>query len=155
MSILLRISEQPWCLKMLAVSSLTEPTNNIREIIRCFRNYNEVPCFECLWCLRFTPDLKWNADIQSISKDAWKKGYPFNNSRKYLIPLAMLNLYKSQISVKIEYCYSIWVEASQFSLSSLDRVDFEWAWSCGEWLIFHSTASLPQAQNCKHVATYH
>lgn len=55
------------------------------------------------------PDIKWNAYIQSITKDHGKMVsfflfVFFDRSRKYQLPFDILYLYKNQIKRKMEYC---------------------------------------------------
>lgn len=52
--------------------------------------------------------LKWNSYIRTIVKDAVIEIDLFYRSRKYLTPIAMLYVYKSQIKPDLEYCYQIW-----------------------------------------------
>lgn len=90
---------------------------------------NKAPCLEHLLELRFTLDLKWNAYILSITKNAGKMSGSLFFSRKYLSLPAMFCLYKGQIRPKMRYCCHIWTEATKSSHSSLDRVHKQKAWN--------------------------
>lgn len=82
----------------------------------------EAPCFEHLLSLNLTLDLKWNTCIHAIAKDTGRMVWYLYCIWKYLIPAAMLKLYKSQIRPRMEFWCHIWTGAVQSSLSSLDKV---------------------------------
>ena len=75
-----------------------------------------------LLVLKFTPDLKWNSNIDSGAKDAVRMVGSIYRSMRLLTPESLLYLYKSQIRPRMEYCSHIWAGSSNTILSALDRV---------------------------------
>lgn len=65
--------------------------------------------------------------------------------RKYLIPTAMVYLYKSRIRSKMGYCYYRWVGVAQSSKAI--------TWLCGRWIIFHYSKHFPQNETL--IASHH
>merc|ERR1712101_94461 len=82
----------------------------------------EASCHERLLGLRLTSDLKWNAYILSVAKEASKIIISLYRSRRFFTPKSILYIYKSQIRPRMEYCSHIWAGAAQTALASLDRV---------------------------------
>ena len=64
----------------------------------------ESSCLDKLLGLKFASDLKWNAYVACVAKEAARMVGSFYRSRKYLTPNALLYLYKSQIRLRMEYC---------------------------------------------------
>lgn len=83
----------------------------------------EASCLKhLLLVLKLTIDLKCNTYICAITKDAGKMVSSLYHTRKSLMPIVKLYIYKSQIRSGMEYCCHIWVDDAQFSLSSFNRV---------------------------------
>ena len=110
---------------------------------------DESSCLDKLLGLKFSSDLKWNAYIASIAKDAARMVGSFYRSRKYLTPSALLYLYKSQIRLKMEYCCHLWAGCSQHALSSLDKIQNRMRGLVGDELF----ASLQPLSHRRNVAS--
>ena len=102
---------------------------------------NESTCLNKLLGLKFTPDLKWNAYIDSVAKDAARMVGSLYRSMRLLTPESLLYLYKSQIRPRMEYCSHIWAGSSRTILSTLDRVQRRMRGLVGETLFRHCNHS--------------
>lgn len=72
-------------------------------ILICSHTHKKAPCLERLLGLKLTSDHKRNAYIPVITKDAGKIICSLYRSRKYLIPVVMVYLYKSHIRQRMKY----------------------------------------------------
>ena len=80
------------------------------------------PCLNKLLGHKLTPDLRWDAFIKYVARDAARKVGSFYRSRDILTPSALLYLYRNQIRPCMEYCCHLRDGSSQYSLPSMDRI---------------------------------
>ena len=72
--------------------------------------------------LTIESDMRWNAHIFSVAKNAAKNLGFLKRCKKYFSPSDLRNIYVSYIRPKMEYNSHIWAGASGVSLQLLDRV---------------------------------
>jgi len=109
----------------------------------------ESSCLDKLLGLKFSSDLKWNAYIACIAKNAARMVGSFYRTRNYLTPNALLYFYKSQMHLQMEYCCHLWAVCSQHALSSLDRIQSQMRELVGDELF----ASLQPLSHSRNVAS--
>ena len=111
-------------------------------------------CLDKLLGLKLTPDLRWDAYIKCVARDAARMVGSFYRSKKFLTPSALLYLYKSQIRPRMEYCCHLWDGSSQHSLSSLDRIQNRMHGLVGDEL-FASLQTLSHRRNVASLALFY
>ena len=114
---------------------------------------NESTCLNKLLGLKFTPDLKWNAYIDSVAKDAARMVGSLYRSMRLLTPESLLYLYKSQIRPRMEYCSHIWAGSSRTIISTLNRVQRRMRGLVSETL-FASLQSLSHRRNVASLSLF-
>jgi len=77
----------------------------------------ESPCLGKLLWLKFSSDLKVNAYVACVAKEASRMVVSFYRSRKYLTPYALLYLYKSQIRPRMVLSSLDWLLSGCFVFS--------------------------------------
>ena len=108
----------------------------------------ESSCLDKLLGLKVSSDLRWNAYIECIAKNAARMVGSFYRARNYLTRNALFYLYKSQIRPQMEYCCHLWAGCSQHALSSLDRIQSRMRGLVGDELF----ASLQPLSHRRNVA---
>ena len=71
--------------------------------------------------LSFSSKLDWGSYISSVAKTTSKKIATLIRSMKFLSPKVALYLYKSTIRPCMEYCFHVWVHATNSFLELLQK----------------------------------
>ena len=93
----------------------------VREKLSWFSLLHPTSSFKMVG-MTFSSKLDWGSYIVSIAKPSSKKIGALSHSMKFFSPLVALHLYKSTISLCMEYCCHVWAGAPSCYLELLEKL---------------------------------